>query len=52
MSGTFLSLFMLAGLLLGGGGLFLTVRRGDGQRGGLMLLAALVMFANVVIWVV
>lgn len=52
MSGTILSLFMLAGIALAIGGAVLIMRMGDKKRGTLMLVAALVMFANVAIWVV
>lgn len=53
MSGTILSLLMLAGLTLGGGGLFLVAKRPDNRRQGwLMIIAALVMFGNVAIWAV
>lgn len=51
MSGTILSILMLAGILLAGGGLTLLLKFKDRRRGGLMLLAALVMFGNVAIWV-
>lgn len=51
MSGIVLSILMLAGFLLTGGGLWLIAKRRDRKRGGLMLIAALVMFLNVAIWV-
>lgn len=51
MSGTILSILMLAGIALGIGGIHLMVRRRDYKRGGLMIVAAVVMFANVVILV-
>ena len=47
-----LSLLMLAGLLLGGGGVWLITKGGDRQRAWLMIVAALVMFGNVLIWTV
>lgn len=50
MSGTILSILMLAGLALTAGGLVLIFRQRNRKQGGLMLLAALVMFANVAIW--
>ena len=50
MSGTILSILMLAGIALGMGGLWLIVKRRDHQKGWLMLTAAMVMFANVLIW--
>lgn len=52
MSGTFLSVFMLAGIALCGGGGYLLVAKRDTGRGLLMLLAGVVMFANVAIWTV
>ena len=45
-----LSILMLAGFLLGGGGLWMLVRKGDTKRGWLMIMAGTVMFANVAIW--
>jgi hypothetical protein len=45
-----LSLLMLGGLVLGIGGLWMIVRKGDTKRGWLMIVAAVVMFANVAIW--
>lgn len=45
-----LSLLMLAGFLLGIGGLWMLVKKGDTKRGWLMIVAATVMFANVAIW--
>jgi len=42
---------MLAGIMLASGGLYLLLKQEDRKRGGLMLLAALVLFANVAIWV-
>lgn len=50
MPGTILSLLMLAGIALCGGGIYLLVKRRDRQRGILMIAAGLVMFANVAIW--
>jgi hypothetical protein len=50
MAGTILSLLMLAGIALSGGGGYLIVGRKDMKRGWLMLTAAAVMFANVAIW--
>lgn len=57
LSGTLLSVLMLAGFLLLGGGIWL-LAKGKGavrERRGqalLMIIAALVMFANVAIWAV
>ena len=47
-----LSLLMLGGLVLGVGGLWMILRRGDTKRGWLMIVAAVVMFGNVAIWTV
>ncbi|HKY81011.1 MAG TPA: hypothetical protein VJM09_06005 [Sphingobium sp.] len=49
MAGTILSILMLAGLLLTGGGIYAIMKKGDRKRGTLMIIAGLVMFANVVI---
>lgn len=45
-----LSMLMLAGFLLGGGGVWMLLKKGDTKRGWLMIVAAMVMFANVAIW--
>ena len=45
-----LSIMVLAAFALVGGGLYLLVKRRDTKRGALMLVAALVLLANVVIW--
>ena len=45
-----LSLLMLAGVALSGGGVWLIVKGRDRKRGALMLVAAVVMFVNAVIW--
>lgn len=51
MSGTILSLLMLAGLAMAGGGGYLLAKRPDNRKQAwLMIAAALVMFANVAIW--
>ncbi len=51
MSGTILSLLMLAGLLLLAGGVHLIAKRPENRRQGwLMIVAAIVMFGNVAIW--
>ncbi len=52
MSGTILSLLMLAGILLTAGGLFLLAKKRDRRRGVLMIAAGVVMFANVAIWAI
>lgn len=49
MTDTILAVLMLAGFALTGGAVFVN-RRGERKRALLMLLAALVMFANVGIW--
>lgn len=51
MSDTVMSLLMLAGVALTGGAIYI-FRKGDRRRALLMLVAALVMFANVAIWLV
>ncbi|WP_192878848.1 hypothetical protein [Sphingopyxis lindanitolerans] len=51
MSDTIISLLMLAGVILTGGAVYV-FRTGDRKRALLMLVAALVMFANVVIWLI
>lgn len=51
MSGAILSLLMLAGIALGGGGVYLLAKRPENSKQGwLMIVAALVMFGNVAIW--
>lgn len=52
MSGTILSILMLAGIALIVGGLVLILKHRNRKQGGLMLVAALVMFANVAIWAI
>lgn len=49
MSDTVMSLLMLAGVALTGGAIYI-FRKGDRRRALLMVVAALVMFANVAIW--
>jgi len=51
MSDTIMSILMLTGVLLTGGAVYV-FRGGDRRRALLMLVAALVMFANVAIWLV
>jgi len=46
------SVIMLACFLLVGGGVWLIAKRRDRTRGILMLVAAAVLFGNVLIWVV
>ncbi|MGL3822630.1 hypothetical protein [Sphingopyxis sp. R3-92] len=50
MSDLLLSMVMLAGLALFAGAV-MVFRHGDRRRAILMVIAALVMFANVAIWV-
>lgn len=45
-----LGLAMIAVILLGAGGIHLLRSRRDMKRGWLMLVAALVLFGNVLIW--
>lgn len=52
MSGTILSLLMLAGLALLGGGTYLLFKRRDRKQALLMLVAGVVMLGNVAIWAV
>ena len=47
-----LSIAILAAFALIGGGAWLFVKRGEKKQGALMILAALVLFANVLIWTV
>ena len=49
---TILSIAMLAAFLLGAGGLWLILKRRDGKKGALMLVAALVLLGNVLIWTI
>ena len=49
---TLLSIAVLAAFTLIGGGLWLFVRKGERKQGALMVLAALVLLANVLIWTV
>ena len=45
-----MSVAMLAVFLLAGGGLVMLVRGQDRKKGALMLIAALVLLGNVLIW--
>lgn len=51
MSDALLSVLMLTGIVLIGGAAYV-FRKGDRRRALLMIVAALVMFANVAVWVV
>lgn len=53
VSGTVLSILMLVGLLMVGGGLYMLIRQPENRkRAWLMMIAGLVMFANVAIWTI
>ena len=52
MSGTVLSVLMLAGIALTGGGTYMLAKKHDRKQAALMVMAGLVMFGNVAIWVV
>lgn len=52
MTGTILSILMLAGAAMTGGGIFAIAKKNDRKRGALMILAGFVMFANVAIAVI
>ncbi|MBP6030156.1 MAG: hypothetical protein KA533_01875 [Sphingobium sp.] len=53
VSATVLSLLMLAGLAMAGGGGYLFVRQpANRKRAWLMMIAGLVMFLNVAIWTI
>jgi LPXTG-motif cell wall-anchored protein len=47
---TALSLAVIAGFALAGGGAYLLIKRREGKQGLLMLVAAAILFANVLIW--
>ena len=47
-----LSLAVLAAFALTGGGLYLLIKRRNAKQGVLMLITALVLFGNVLIWTV
>jgi len=47
-----LSIAILAAFALIAGGIWLVFKRGERKQGALMILAALVLFANVLIWTV
>lgn len=49
MIGAILSLLMLAGALLVGGGIYAIAKLNDRKRGILMIVAGMVMFGNVAI---
>jgi len=45
-----LSVLMIAAFLLGAGGIWLIAKRRDLRKGVLMLITALVMLGNVLVW--
>lgn len=45
-----LSILMLAAFALAAGGAFLILKRRDPRKGALMLVAAMVMLGNVLVW--
>lgn len=47
-----LSIAVIAAFLLGGGGMWLIVKRADARKGALMLIAALVLLGNVMVWAI
>ncbi len=52
VSDLMMSILMAAGFLLTGTGIWMFAKGRDRKRGGLMIVAGLVMFANVAIWTV
>lgn len=52
LGATLLSITMLASLLLGASGIWMAAKRRDFRKGILMLLAALVLLGNVLIWTI
>ena len=47
-----LSILMIAGFLLAAGGIFLIAGRRDPKKGALMLVCAVVLVANVLVWTI
>jgi LPXTG-motif cell wall-anchored protein len=47
---TVLSILMLSGFALAAGGLWLIAKRRDRRKGALMVVAALVVAGNVLVW--
>ena len=47
-----LSLLMLAAFALTGGGVWLILKQRDRRKGALMIVAAIVMLGNVLVWTV
>jgi hypothetical protein len=52
LAATLLSIGVLGGFALAGGGVFLLLKRRNIRQGMLMLVAAGVLFANVLVWTV
>lgn len=52
LGATLLSIAMIACFLLGTGGTWLIVKRRDMKKGVLMLVAALVLLGNVLVWTI
>jgi high-affinity Fe2+/Pb2+ permease len=52
LGATFLSILMIAAFALAAGGIHLLIRRNDRKKGILMLVAAAVMFGNVLVWTI
>lgn len=52
LSALMLSILMLAAFALAGGGAYLILKGRDPRKGSLMLVAALVMLGNVLVWTV
>jgi hypothetical protein len=52
LGAAFLSILMIAAFALAAGGTHLLIRRNDRKKGILMLVAAAVMFGNVLVWTV
>lgn len=52
LASTLMSILMIAAFLLGAGGMWMIVKRGDLKKGVLMLVAALVMLGNVLVWTI
>ncbi len=49
---TMLSILMVAAFALTAGGAYLIVKRRDRRKGALMIVAAIVMLGNVLVWTV
>ncbi len=52
LGATLMSIAVIAAFLLGGGGMWLIVKRRDMRKGLLMLVAVLVMLGNVLVWTI